>query len=72
MPPPFVALPERQMMLPLMGPLPVISQMRAINCLNKNKVGDTIICGDGCKTNLRIFQRAGKIKLASRKDSFVL
>jgi len=48
-----LALPDRQMMLPLMGPLPVNSQMRAINYLSKNKVGDTIIYRDGCKSNLQ-------------------
>ena len=31
MPPDFLDLPERQMMLPFIGRLPVNSQMRAIN-----------------------------------------
>jgi hypothetical protein len=34
MPPVFFALPERQMMLPFIGRLPVNSQMRAINFLS--------------------------------------
>lgn len=35
MPPFFLALPLRQMMEPLMGPLPVNSQIRAINQIPK-------------------------------------
>jgi hypothetical protein len=34
MPPVFFALPERQMMLPFIGRLPVNSQMRAIKFLS--------------------------------------
>jgi hypothetical protein len=37
MPPDFFDLPERQMMLPFIGRLPVNSQMRAINSFVKSR-----------------------------------
>src|SRR5215472_9701331 len=45
MPPCFLGLPLRQMMLPLRGPLPVSSQMRAINSVQLKGSGSIVTKG---------------------------
>src|SRR3954464_1416531 len=53
-PPFFLALPLRQMWLPLIGPFPVNSQILAINVLKKN--GEHSGLASGCKWFLGVFE----------------